>query len=378
MTVSIPNPDDRGLLDALPVGVLVSSLPDGKVVFANRHACETLGLDPADTNDLHTTDLYERLEDRENMVQRLMRHERLDDAEFEMRRPDGDLKWVRISAGIVERDGGRVAVSAIRDVTGARAAERQRRTAHRMEAFRRIAGGLAHEVNNALVPIMTFGELARDEAGADSTVHSHLGRVLDAANRCADVVSRVMEFSATPSGEPTTVDARRIVASAGELLEVVAPRRIGVDVDLPGEPVWVVADPASLEEAAFAVGLDAADAYGEASGVVSLALTELDLDATNARSMGLAPGRHARLRVCDAGQGGGEDAALERVFDPHLSGREARQERGLGLGLARRAVVTHDGAVRVDEDPGGGTSVSIWLPLASAGPADPGIRDGGA
>jgi len=365
--------EDLGVLDALPVGILVSRLSDGSVVFANRRACETFGVDPDAASGLTTTAFYRRREERDAVMHRLGRDGRVDDAEFEMRRADGGNLWVRVSAVLARDAEGDLAIAAFDDITAERNAEQRLRTAYRMEAFRRISGGLAHEVNNALVPILTFGELAMAELEPDSPAHAHLARVMAAADRCSDVVARVMEFSGAAGSERATIDLRATVERSGKLLRAAAPRRIDVDLDLPGSAVEVEAA-AELEETILVVALDAADAYaGHAVGHVVLTLGIEDVEPRRASELGVKPGTYARVVVADDGAPVTPDA-LERAFDPLISDREAKLGRHHGLGLAYRTAVTHCGTVQVDSAAAKGTRVTIWLPL-SRGTAEPGAPD---
>ncbi len=365
--------EDLGMLDTLPVGILVSRLSDGSVVFANRRACETFGVEPGAASGLTTTAFYRRREERDAVMRALGRDGRVDDAEFEMRRADGGTLWVRASAVLARDAEGDLVIAVFDDITAERNAEQRLRTAYRMEAFRRISGGLAHEVNNALVPILTFGELAMAELDPDSPARAHLERVMAAADRCTDVVARVMEFSGATGSERTTIDLRATVERAGKLLRAAAPRRIDVDLDLPESAVEVEAA-AELEETILVVALDASDAYADhAAGRVVLTLGIADVETRRASELGLKPGAYAHLTVADDGTPVTPDA-LERAFDPLISDRDAKLGRHHGLGLAYRTAVTHGGTVRVDSAAATGTRVAIWLPL-SPGTAELGTQD---
>jgi len=351
-----------GLLDVLPVGILVSRFADGTVIFANRRASEAFGVESGCVPGLTATALYRRVEERDAVIRALRRVREVKDAEFEMCRVDGGSFWVRASAVLARDPEGELAIAVFNDVTAERNAEQRLRTAYRMEAFRRIAGGLAHEVNNALVPILTFGELAMAEVDSHSLVREHLERVMAAANRCSDVVGRVMEFSGPAGSERVTVDLRAIVDRAGKLLRAAAPRRIDVDIAVPEGAVQVDVA-AELEETILVVALDATDAYADgATGRVSLNLEIEEVEANRGAALGLTSGVYAHLVVEDDGAPIVPDA-IERAFDPLITDRDTPLGRHHGLGLAYRTAVAHGGAVEVDSQPSTGTRVAFWLPV---------------
>lgn len=367
-TRSTGMPDASALLKLLPVGILVSRIADGSVTYANSRALAILDIDEDQLPGLSTVSFYRDADDREAMVEALRRHGHLDDVEVEITAPDGRTMWLRSSATLSGEGDDAVAVVAFADITHEHVAERQLRAYYRMEAFRRIAGGLAHEVNNALLPIITFGELTMEHVEPGGTAHKNLERIVQAGNRCAEAVARVTEFAHADAGARERIDLRGTVSRAADLLRAVTTRRVEVVAELPEEPVEVLGDPVALQENAFNVALGAADAYGGDHGTVTLTLSTCEVGADHGCSGELAPGRYARLDICDSGAV--LDArAIEQVFDAAAPVHASGNARAAGLRLLRFSVIEHDGTVRIDGAARGGNRVSVLLPLAPAGEA---------
>jgi signal transduction histidine kinase len=239
----------------------------------------------------------------------------------------------------------------------ARLAELEHRFAQTLEqakldAMKELAYGASHEINNPLANIST-----RAQTLLKSETHPERRRMLAAihqqAMRAHEMIADLMLFARPPRLEPSRFDAaalcRQIVA---ELASQTDLERACVTLELPAEPVELMADFTQLGVALRAILLNAMEATGF-DGQVHLTLT-VAADAVNFTVRDNGPGIPA--------------AALPHIFEPFFSGREAG--RGLGFGLAKswRIATAHGGTIEVQNEPGQGVAVFLTLPLLAPGP----------
>jgi signal transduction histidine kinase len=221
----------------------------------------------------------------------------------------------------------------------------------RLEALREFAYGAGHEINNPLANIAARAQaLLVDER--DPERRRRLATIVDQAFRARDMIGGLMVFARPPRPQPAVVAIGEIVRAVLEPLRpTAAARGLRLEFAPPPRPVEVMVDVGQVVEALRAVVMNAVEAV-EDGGQVGVA----------ARAGVTA----AEIEVADDGRGM-DAATLRRAFDPFFSGREAGRGIGLGLPKAWRLVELNGGAVRVDSRPGGGTRVTIEMPLAGPG-----------
>jgi two-component system cell cycle sensor histidine kinase/response regulator CckA len=281
----------------------------------------------------------------------------------ERQTPDGrQISWrVReIQAG------GRII--AVADVSEQRQAERRReqlRTtmaqAQQLESLSRLAGGLAHDLNNMLLPVMTLTELAMDELPAGSPARGDLERVISAAEHARGLVQRLMTFgrSAGQTGKLASLDA--VLTEAAELLRATAGRGFAVRLELGADGADVPINATEIQQIILNLGHNAAQAMGNRPGELTIktAVIEPDEDllAANPR---LDPRRYARLTVTDDGPGIPLDV-LPRIFEPFFTTKAVGKGTGLGLAVVHGLVSQAGGTIAASSD--AGARFDILLPI---------------
>jgi signal transduction histidine kinase len=222
----------------------------------------------------------------------------------------------------------------------------------RLEALREFAYGAGHEINNPLANIATRAQsLLLDEA--DPERRRRLAAIVDQAFRARDMIGGLMVFARPPMPVPEVVNVDRIVR---QVVESVRPLADARDVRLTYSPpptlVEVRFDPAHATEAVRLVAVNALEAT-TGSEPVAIAAEVQSRDGVE----------QCAIEIRDGGSGMDRDT-LRRAFDPFFSGREAGRGIGLGLPKAWRLVDIGGGELQVDSRPGGGTVVTVLLPLA--------------
>lgn len=259
-------------------------------------------------------------------------------------------------------------VTVMRDVSSERNLERQLAQARKMEALGTLAGGVAHDFNNILLAIYGYCELSREEVPKDSVVYENLASVLRAADRARSLVNQILTFSRGEGNEarcPT--DMYKAVHESLSLLRATLPSTIEIRQKLDESAGNVLADANQIQQVILNLGANAAHAMRGERGVLEVSLARIDVDKTFAASVeGLSPGPHIRLMVGDDGCGMDEDT-LARIFDPFFTTKEVGEGTGLGLSVAHGIISGHGGAVRVESEPGNGSTFYLFFPCCEAG-----------
>jgi signal transduction histidine kinase len=252
--------------------------------------------------------------------------------------------------------------------------ELERRLQHRerIATIGTLAGGVAHEFNNIMTPILLYSQVALDEVPAGSAVAGDLARIIAAAHRARSLVTRILTFSREMDSQaPTLFALQPTVEEALALVRAIMPANIEIEVDARGDSVPVQGDPSLVHQIVINLCTNAYQAMRGSGGrlLVRLGVTE---DA--ARTGG--PGRFALLEISDTGHGM-EESIVTHIFEPFFTTREVGEGTGLGLSVVHGIVTSMGGSISVQSRPGAGTTFSVFLPAAvqRAQPGTPAASD---
>ncbi len=289
--------------------------------------------------------------------------------EVEGWRKDGSRVPVEVSLASARLGDAWTAVATVKDLTERKEAERQRRSveqqlfqAQKMDALGTVAGGIGHNFNNMLLPVMALTELTIAELPEGHPGRRRLESVLQASRSARDLVARVLTFARrdAPAMEPARLD--QVVAEGLELLRTALPPSIELRVSLNEIGRLAMVDRSQIQTVVMNLGGNAADALDDRPGVIEVTLDEVDLDGTEAPGK-LPAGRYARLTVRDDGPGMDAET-LARIYDPFFTTKSVGKGTGMGLATAQAIVAGHGGAIAVDSRPGAGATFTVHLPLA--------------
>jgi PAS domain S-box-containing protein len=235
-----------------------------------------------------------------------------------------------------------------RDTAPFEEAEERRRTAERLEALARLAGGIAQDFNNLMTAVSGYAELARREATTEAAREA-LDAIVAATDRATVLTQGLLAFSRRRLLHPQPVDLNALVEETEPLLTRFVGAPFEVRAELGGDAGTALVDPSALRQILFDLALNAKEAM-PAGGTILV-----ETAGTLA---------HGIVRVRDTGIG--MDATTRaRAFDPFYSTKEPVTGSGLGLAAVHGTVLQSGGELRLDSTPGGGTSVEIRLPRAS-------------
>ena len=239
----------------------------------------------------------------------------------------GKVRFVRGMARPVLSGDRLVAVQGIvTDMTQQRETEAQLRTAQKMEAVGRLAGGVAHDFNNLLMVIGSYTELAMDALPAGTPVREDLEEVRKAARRATGLTRQLLAFSRKQVLRPEVLDLNALVGGMEKMLQ----RLLGEDVQLvfaPGASLGATrADAGQLEQVLMNLAVNARDAMPK-GGSLRIATSNEEVDHEIAsHHLGLRPGSWVKITVTDTGSGM-DEATLGRIFEPFFTTKAAGKDR---------------------------------------------------
>jgi two-component system cell cycle sensor histidine kinase/response regulator CckA len=257
----------------------------------------------------------------------------------------------------------------VRDYLAERArSEEQLRRAQRMEAVGKLAGGVAHEVNNMMAVVLGFGEFALQNLDADHPSRLDVEEMIKAGGRAAAITQQLLAFSRRQHQQPTVLDLAAVVRELSKLLVQVLGAEYQLEMALSPAMASVRADRTQIEQVLVNLVLNARDAM-QPGGRVSITGDTVELDQTYALSrhgIDVRTGPYVMLAVSDTGSG--MDAiARDRAFDPFFTTKPVGQGTGLGLSTVYGIVKQSHGYVWLYSEPGQGTTVKIYLPALASG-----------
>jgi PAS domain S-box-containing protein len=258
-------------------------------------------------------------------------------------------------------------VSELRQAQAARRAlEEQLREAQKMEAVGTLAGGIAHDVNNALGSILANAALAREDLAEDHAARVSVDQVEVAAQRARAVVRQILAFSRRQTQELLVQPLAPLVAEALALLRSTLPSVVRLESEVSDPGLYVRADANQLHQVLLNLCTNAWHALRGSTGRIRVGVERVVIDAVHAQALdAIEPGPYARLWVGD--DGCGMDAATRaRIFEPFFTTKPRGEGTGLGLAVVHGIVHAHGGAIAVQSEPGVGTLFSIYLPEALA------------
>ncbi len=258
------------------------------------------------------------------------------------------------------------------DVTAVKRTEKERRQLadqmqhlQKLESLGVLAGGVAHDFNNILVSVLGNAELALGDLPEDSPTRLMIQRVVTSAERAAELVHQLLAYSGQGQFVVERLDLSRLSNGVSELISASISKKAEVEVTATHGDVYVDADPAQLHQVLMNLMTNASDALGDHTGRIKVTAGRMragrDYLSSVVGADDLADGEYAFLEVAD--DGCGMDAETrEKVFDPFFTTKFVG--RGLGLAAVLGIARGHEGALRVDSEPGRGTTVRLLLPLA--------------
>ena len=306
-------------------------------------------------------------------------------------RPDGSAVWVRNHVSPIWQpgDAARSMLSVSVDITGQRKAEGELRElaqsleervrvataertdaqarlaqAQRMEALGQLAGGIAHDFNNIIQAVRGGAALIERRPDDPGQVRDLARRIIEAAERGASVTRRLLAFSRRGELRAEPVESATVLLEIREILAATLGAGITVHLRTASDLPSLFVDKGQLETVLVNLATNARDAM-QGAGTITLSAARAEItQAGPARAaVSLRPGSYVCLSVADTGPGMIAEV-LSRATEPFFTTKPVGQGTGLGLAMARGFAEQSGGALAIDSEPGRGTVVRLWLPIA--------------
>ena len=236
--------------------------------------------------------------------------------------------------------------------------------AQRMESIGTLAGGIAHDLNNMLTPIL-MAIAVLDEIVTDETGRGVLATMHSSAQRGADLVKQVLSFARGVEGQRIPVNALYLMRELLRVIRGTLPKPITIDF-VPGDDLWAVTgDPTQIHQVFMNLFINARDAMaGRGHLVVSIDNVVID-DAITRLNADARPGAYVRVRVADDGAGIPAEQR-DRIFEPFFTTKAIGEGTGLGLSTSLAIVKSHGGFIQLESVVGRGTTFDVYLPANTA------------
>jgi PAS domain S-box-containing protein len=369
----------RLAIDAGGLGTWSWSGPDGELTCGAR--CRTIFALPADGPVSWATFLSAvHPEDRERVAAAMTGalSGPTDGADYEMEyrviAADGAVRWVAAKGRLYQESGeGRRRLHGVAmDISDLKRVEERLRQVERMGSIGRLAGGVAHEVNNMMTAVLGFGTFAMQDLERGGSPISEVSEMVKAGRRAAAITQQLLAFSRRQVLQPSLLSVEEVVSEVSPMLAKLA----GSDRELVVRPSdtdgKVRADRGQLEQVVVNLVLNARDATA-AGGRITIECAAVSLDDSyRARheDVAIVPRRYAMIAVSDTGSGMTPEVRA-RAFEPFFTTKPVGQGTGLGLSTVYGIVKQSDGYVWVYSEEGHGTTIKVYLPMVSAGRPEP-------
>ncbi len=243
--------------------------------------------------------------------------------------------------------------------------EQQYRQAQKMEPVGRLAGGIAHDLNNLLAPILGYSELLATDLTENDPRRTAVEQILYAGQRARDLIKQLLAFSRKQTLTFRSININDLLSHFYRLLRRTIREDIGITLQLADSLPDIQGDSGQLEQVILNLAVNAQDAM-PGSGELSFQTAPVMLDATDSAEKDLMQaGPHVLFSITDTGLGMDEDTCAQ-VFEPFFTTKDQHSGTGLGLSTVYGIIKQHKGAIGVTSTPGRGTTFTIYLPATGS------------
>ncbi|HEX4899628.1 MAG TPA: PAS domain S-box protein [Pyrinomonadaceae bacterium] len=246
------------------------------------------------------------------------------------------------------------------DITDRKRMEAQFLRAQRMESIGTLAGGIAHDLNNVLSPILMAIDMLQLKA-TDEASKKWLEVLRTNAERGGNMVRQVLSFARGVEGERVALQPKHLIKEIVKILRETFPKSVEINFELPDD-LWIIsADATQMHQVLMNLCVNARDAMPE-GGSIFIRAENTVVDENYARMhLEAKPGRFVLITVSDTGPGIAPEIQ-SRIFEPFFTTKEMTKGTGLGLSTALTIVKSHGGFINVYSELHKGTQFSLYLP----------------
>jgi PAS domain S-box-containing protein len=353
--------EQAAFLDKARDAIIARSL-DGKIMFWNQGAEIIFGWIREEVLDRKIDDLlYGDSDAYEEIHQRVLAH---GEWSGELRLLTRNRREIVVESRLTlirDEAGHPKSVLGINtDVTEKKLIEAQFLRAQRMESIGTLAGGIAHDLNNILTPILMSIDALKTKT-FDSQAIKMLESIGTSAKRGADIVRQLLTFARGIQGERVEIEPKYLLQDLELIIKDIFPKNIRLRLSIPEETWSIQGDPTQMHQVLLNLCLNSRDAMPD-GGELHLGIEQCVLDEQAAtKNLQAKPGRYVKFCVIDQGSGIAPEI-FDKIFEPFFTTKDINKGTGLGLPTVLAIVKSHGGFINVHSEPGICTAFEVYFP----------------
>jgi len=342
---------------------------DLKIIWANRAAAEPVDMHPDDLAGRRCYEIWRQQSAPCPDCPVLAAREACEAHKAEVQAPDGRY-WAIRGYPVTNDEGDVIAlVEFSQEITEQKHAQEtsarlqeQFHQVQKLESIGRLAGGVAHDLNNLLSPILGYGEMLLEDAPANDPRLEPLEEIVSAGKRAQALVRQLLAFSRKQPLQFQSLDINDLLKGFKKLLRRTLREDINIQIHFGESIPQVEGDIGQIEQVIMNLAVNAQDAMPE-GGTLTMETALVDLDENYAKQKnGVTAGPYVMLAISDNGTGMDKET-LKHLFEPFFTTKEQGKGTGLGMPTAYGIIKQHGGNIWTYSEPGQGTTIKIYLPL---------------
>ena len=359
-----------------PYALTISRVEDGKFIEINEAFSMITGFtrEEALNNSSLELNLWVNREDRKTVVSDLMAGKRVASREYLFTRKNGGVSTGLFSTQLMSLNNETCILSSINDITDRKQAEQEKakleeqfHQAQKLDSIGRLAGGVAHDLNNLLSPILGYGEMLLSDAAGNGATEKPLQQIVNAGKRARDLVRQLLAFSRKQALQYKNFDMNTLLRDFEKLLRRTIREDVSIRMNLAESLPLIKGDVGQLEQVVMNLAVNAQDAMPD-GGHLTIETARVELDESYSEEhKGVNPGPYVMLMISDTGCGIDSDTR-EHLFEPFFTTKEKDKGTGLGLATVYGIVKQHGGNIWVYSEPGLGATFRVYLPVSTDSP----------
>ena len=254
-----------------------------------------------------------------------------------------------------------------RDITERKRLAARLQESQKMESIGNLAGGISHDFNNLLFPIIGLSEMLLEDLAPGSPEHQSARQILKAGKRGSELVKQILAFSRQSEYEKRPLRIQQILNEVLRLSRSTIPSDIEISHDIQPNCGLVMADPTRIHQIAMNLITNAYHAVEPSGGKIGVQLEEAVLAEHELAGSPLTPGKYVVMRISDTGCGI-DPGIMDKIFEPYFTTKDREKGTGLGLAVVYGIVRDYGGDVQVESEVGKGTTFTVFTPLMEQSP----------
>lgn len=228
-----------------------------------------------------------------------------------------------------------------------------------------LAGGIVHEFNNLLTPILGYAEFLREQMEPDSESYQDMEEIYKAGMRAKEIVEQILPFSRKEAGAGgyKTIDLDTVIRDSVKMVRLVAPANISITEIYEDQGVHVYGNATQLHQVFLNLYSNAIQSMEGSGGLLQVRAARVRTEQLPEDYRRISGAEYVEITVSDTGCGM-EEEVLKQIFNPFFTTKGAGEGTGLGLSVVQDILINHSGFAKVESSPGEGSRFSVYLPVS--------------